>query len=139
LDTSGFAKPHVFEALVRRFDLVYFDLKLMDPLAHRVHAAVSNAPILDNLQQLSRSGVPFVIRVPLIPTITDTDENMSAMAEYLHGLPGLVRVDLLPYNQLAGAKYPMLNLVYPLRDLEKHPINFRPDWFVSKGIQVLCH
>ena len=139
LDTSGFAERHVFENLVRRFDLVYYDLKLMDRQAHRLHTGVSNGPILDNLQSLSRSGVPFVIRVPLIPTITDTDENQHAIADHLHTLPGLVRVDLLPYNQLAGAKYSMLGTVYPLHDLEKRPVNLRPDLFLNKGISVQCH
>ncbi|MBI5960313.1 MAG: radical SAM protein [Chloroflexi bacterium] len=139
LDTSGFAERHVFGDLVRRFDMVYFDLKLMDPQAHRTHTGVSNAPILNNLQILSQSGVPFVIRVPLIPTITDTDENQRAIADHVYSLPGLLRVDLLPYNQLAGAKYPMLGMVYALHDLEKHPVNLRPDLFLSKGIQVLCH
>jgi pyruvate formate lyase activating enzyme len=139
LDTSGFAASNVFNNLVQCFDLVYYDLKLIDPQAHRIHTGLSNAPILDNLQGLSRSGVPFVIRVPLIPTITDTDDNQRAIAEHLHALPGLVRVDLLPYNQLAGAKYPMLGIEYPLRDLEKRPVNLRPDLFLNKGIQVLCH
>ena len=139
LDTSGFADPHVFADLVRRFDLVYFDLKLMDSEAHRTHTGVPNAPILHNLQVLSQSGVPFVVRVPLIPTLTDTDENLRAIAGHLQGLPGLVRVDLLSHNRLAGAKYPMLGLVYPLRDLEKHPVNLRPDLLSDKGIPVLCH
>ncbi|MBN1965055.1 MAG: radical SAM protein [Anaerolineae bacterium] len=139
LDTSGFAERGVFADLVRRFDLVYYDLKLLDPQAHQRHTGVSNAPILANLQVLSDSGVPFVIRVPLIPTLTDTDENLRAIAEHVRGLPGLMRVDLLPYNQLAGAKYPMLGLAYPLQALEDRPVNRRPDLFTSRGIQVLCH
>lgn len=139
LDTSGFAASRVFEALVTRFDLVYFDLKVMDPAAHRKYAGISNELILNNLQVLSRSGIPFVIRVPLIPTITDTTENLRAMAEYLHPLDGLVRVDLLPYNQLAGAKYAMLGLTYGLHAQEKHPVNLQPELFTAKGINVLCH
>jgi pyruvate formate lyase activating enzyme len=139
LDTSGFAERAVFDDLVRRFDMVFFDLKLMDPEAHRTYAGVTNAPILANLQALSRSGVPYVIRVPLIPTLTDTDDNLAAIAAYVAGLPGLMRVDLLPYNPLAGAKYPMLGLEYPLRDLEQRAVNCRPDLFLSKGIQAICH
>ncbi|NDJ76965.1 MAG: radical SAM protein [Chloroflexi bacterium] len=139
LDTSGFADGPVFAQLVRRFDLVYFDLKLMDPVTHLAHTGVSNAPILDNLRRLSASRVPFVIRVPLVPTITDTNENLSAIARYLHGLPGLVRVDLLPYNPLAGAKYPMLGMAYPLHELEHRSVTLQPEIFSDKGIQVQCH
>ncbi len=36
---------------------------------------------------------------------TGLDGNLSAIAETVRDLPGVVRVDLLPYNKMAGAKY----------------------------------
>lgn len=136
LDTSGFAPPEVFTALVARCQLVYFDLKVMDNDIHRRVTGQLNTMILQNLRLLSQCGVPFVIRVPLIPTITDTDDNLTAIADFIQGLPGLLRVDLLPYNHLAGAKYPLLGMEYPLRALEQHAVNVRVDPFVERGIEV---
>jgi pyruvate formate lyase activating enzyme len=46
-----------------------------------------------------------VVRVPLVPGVTDTPENLGAIARLARVLPGLLRVDLLPYNRAAGAKY----------------------------------
>ena len=59
--------------------LVYFDLKLIDSVAHQAHTGVDNQPILRNLRVLNELGVPFVIRVPLIPGVTNTEANLSAL------------------------------------------------------------
>ena len=39
--------------------------------------------------------------MPLIPGITDTDENLAAISAFI----GSHRAELLPYNEMAGAKY----------------------------------
>lgn len=106
LDTSGYAGEPDFRRVVQRCDLVYYDLKLVDDAQHRRYTGRSNLPILHNLQVLHELGKPFVVRVPLVPGVTDTHENLSAIAGLVRGLPGLLRVDLLPYNRAAGAKYP---------------------------------
>ena len=108
LDTSGNAPENEFRRVVEKSDLVYFDLKLIDRAAHRIHTGVDNERILSNLQLLAKMNVPFVIRVPLIPGVTDTDQNLEAIARTAKELAGLIRVDLLPYNRAAGGKYSTL-------------------------------
>ena len=61
--------------------------------------------ILDNLGALAASGVPFLVRIPLVPGVTDTPANLNALAGLVPGVDGLVGVELLPYNRAAGAKY----------------------------------
>ena len=63
----------------------------------------------ENLAWLKDSGRPFVFRVPLIPGITDTDENLSAIARFAGDSP----VELLPYNVMAGAKYASVGRSFP--------------------------
>ncbi|MGA7856962.1 MAG: radical SAM protein, partial [Terracidiphilus sp.] len=72
LDTSGYASEGDFRLVVEKCDLVYFDLKLIDRAEHMRHTGVDNERILANLHVLSQMGVPFVIRVPLIPGVTAT-------------------------------------------------------------------
>jgi pyruvate formate lyase activating enzyme len=105
LDTSGFGGKDAFIALARRADLVFFDLKLIEPVAHRRWTGQDNAPILRNLALLAELGRPFVARVPLVPGVTDTSENLSAIASLVAANRMLVRVELLPYNRAAGGKY----------------------------------
>ena len=124
LDTSGYASEADFRRVAERSDLVFFDLKLIDSAAHRRYTGVDNAPILRNLRVMSALSVPFVIRVPLIPGVTDTDANLAAIADTVRGLPGLARVDLLPYNKAAGAKY------------ESVGMEFEPDYDETRELNV---
>jgi pyruvate formate lyase activating enzyme len=112
LDTSGYASEEDFRRAAERSNLIFFDLKLIDRAAHRRYTGVDNDPILHNLRAMSGMGLPFVIRVPLVPGVTDTDSNLTAIVDTVRGLPGLVRVDLLPYNKAAGAKYESVGMEF---------------------------
>ena len=136
LDTSGYGREQDFCMLLERVDLVYYDLKLMDRQAHRYYTGYSNQRILRNLQILSASKVPFVIRVPLVPRVTDTRDNLSAIARTAGTLPGLLYVNLLPYNRAAGAKYPAVGLEFHPEYDETRPVNIQTDCFDQLGIKV---
>lgn len=136
LDTSGYGRESDFRMLLERVDLVYYDLKLIDPRAHEFYTGVPNHKILHNLQRLSDSKVPFVVRVPLVPGVTDTCDNLSAIARTVQPLPGLLHVDLLPYNQAAGAKYRPLGMEFHADYDETNPVNIQTDCFDQLGIKV---
>ncbi len=112
IETSGYAPREDFLRVVKAMDLVIMDLKLMDDKLHRQYTGASNRLILSNLSALISLGKPFRIRVPLIPTISDTRENLAAIAERLVGASALEKVELMPYNQAAGAKYAGLGKAY---------------------------
>lgn len=112
IQTSGHADPKVYRKVVGAFDYVLQDIKLADPVLHKRHTGVDNRWILQNIDWLKQSGKAFVFRVPLIPGITDTPENLTAIAELVQDHP----VELMPYNPLAGAKYPMVGMQYPHPD-----------------------
>ena len=105
LDTSGYASEEELRQVANQCDLVLFDLKLMDAETHRRWTGVDNEPILRNLALLAKTETPVVVRVPLVPGVTDTDENLIAIARQVKTLPRPVRVELLPYNRAAGGKY----------------------------------
>ncbi len=136
VETCGYAAPAAFEQVLSRADLILYDIKLADPAMHRQFTGADNAPILQNLKLLKDSGKPFVARVPLIPGINDTPENIEATAALVQGASGLVRVELLRYNQVAGAKYPMLGIPYNPPFDEKQPPEIH-DVFTEKGIKLM--
>ena len=137
LDTCGFGSEMDFQKLLDRSDLIYFDLKLIDPAAHLHYTAQDNSPIFSNLKTLSRSEKPFVVRVPLVPGVTDTDENLNAIARTIAGLRGLERVDLLPYNRAAGSKYRCAGLEFRPDYDELRPVNINMTPFEHLGVKVL--
>ena len=104
LQTSGFAPTADFARALSLTDYVLFDLKIMDPKLHEKFCGADNRLIHENYRTLVQSGKPFVTRVPLIPTVTDTSENLEAIAAFVSSL-GVRYVEVLPYNQLAGSKY----------------------------------
>ena len=101
IETCGYASHDDFVRVVSLCDFVMMDLKLMDDNAHKEYTGVSNGRILENARYLMNSGIPHLFRTPLIPGITDTKENLSAIAEFVGNDP----IELLPYNTLAAAKY----------------------------------
>lgn len=111
LETCGFYRAaHLERRLLPLLDLVYFDLKLVDPARHRRRTGRGNRIILANLGRLARQHPHrLLVRVPLVPGITDDPENLRATARLLRGM-GLRRVALLPYNPLWIAKRADLGL-----------------------------
>ena len=110
IETSGYAEEGVFQDIITHMDLVYMDIKLADDSLHRKYTGVSNEKILRNLKLLQQSGIPCIVRTPLIPGITDTEENLTAIRDLIGNLPH----ELLPYNTMAGAKYPLFGMKFPL-------------------------
>ena len=113
IETSGACRWDVLGRLVNLADLTLYDLKLMDDAAHRRHTGASNRQILKNAGRLAGGNVR--IRVPLIPGITDTDENLRGIFRFMldAGLRHGVAV-LLPYNPSSAAKYEWLGRSFPL-------------------------
>lgn len=105
IETCGFFHYAAFEKRVLpHLNRIYFDLKLMDEAAHRRMTGQSNRPVLENLLRLKRdSTIPLMVRVPLVPQMTATPENIFAIGRFLreHGIKDIV---LLPYNPLWHAK-----------------------------------
>ena len=101
LETSGyFDYPTFREKILPHIDLIYYDMKIADPQAHRRYLGKSNQRILNNLKRLLKEkGVEVHPRVPLVPGITATRENLSAIVDRLCEA-GAKDVSLLPYNPM---------------------------------------
>jgi len=136
LDTAGYATADDFRLVAGKVDLIYFDLKLIDPNVHRKYAGVDGKGILSNLRLLTRIGTPFVVRVPLVPGVTDTDDNLAAIAETVTGLAGMIRVDLLPYNKAAGGKYAAAGMTFAVDYDESREVNANTAPFERLSIPV---
>lgn len=136
VETSGFANAHTFMKVCEAMDMVIMDVKIADPELHRRYTGVDNASILHNLELLKGMNKPFRIRVPLIPTVNDTLENMEATAGLLENAPMLEKVELMRYNKAAGAKYSGLDMEYnPDFPEQLEPAVIREP-FERRGIRV---
>lgn len=112
------------------------DVKIIDPVLHKKYTGVDNAPILRNLEILKGMNKTFRIRVPLIPTVNDTLENMEATAKLLEGAKMLEKVELMRYNKAAGAKYSGVGLEYRPDFPEQQEPHIYREPFEKRGIRV---
>lgn len=136
IETSGFAAEDTFLKLVEVMDMVIMDIKIVDPALHKKYTGVDNTPILRNLEILKRLNKLFRIRIPLIPTVNDTLENMEATAALLEDAEMLEKVELMRYNKAAGAKYSGVGMEYkPDFPEQQEPQIFREP-FEKRNIRV---
>jgi len=124
LETCGnFDWDRVEEKLLPYVDLVYVDIKLVDPELHKKYAGLDNSTILANIEKLlAQEGLDVLIRVPLVPEVTATTENLTAISEWLSD-HGVDRLALLPYNPLWLTK---------ARGLGKRLSYIHEDWMSQK-------
>ncbi len=104
VETCGlFSFKNFVEKIAPYCDQLYFDLKIFDVNSHKQYCGVSNSQILENLAQMAQAPflatMNFLPRVPLIPGITNSEENLTQIAGLLHKHQ-LSKVALLDYNPL---------------------------------------
>ena len=110
IETSGYTDKATFLKMLDAVDFVIMDIKLAESEAHEKYTGASNVKILENFKLLKASGKPYVIRTPLVPGVTDTEENLKKISEII----GDSDWERLPYNEFAPAKYKMLGMDFSL-------------------------
>jgi pyruvate formate lyase activating enzyme len=122
LDTCGYATRDALRSVLEHTDLVLYDLKLIDDEVHTEILGTSNHPILDNARFVASKGIPLIIRIPLVPGFTETEENIRAIARFIEDVgEGVTAIHLLPYHRFGLDKSQMLDLDYPLGELTPPP------------------
>lgn len=138
IETSGFAPLDAYQRVVRKLDLVLQDVKFPDLDGYRRWTKVDSTPIFRNLDWLKTSGVPFVARIPTMPGVNDTAAAKEGIARLLQGAPNLQRVELLPYNALAGSKYAKLGRRYEPGFDERQAPDLSTEVFARYGLVAVA-
>ncbi len=110
-------------------DLVMMDIKHMNSAKHRWATGVPNERILAAARNFALTDKPILFRIPVIPTVNDTQEEVSAIGAYVRELvelrnqhggdgDGTISLELLPFHRLAGDKYRSLDMDYRAKDLK---------------------
>lgn len=138
LDTCGYAPYEDFLRILPLVDCFLYDIKLIDDHTHMEYTGASNKLILNNLSELLRRKASVIIRVPLIPGITDTENNLSGIIDYFSPFR-LEHITLLPYNILAEGKWKRMGIENELKGLKTQSdshLNEIQQLFEKAGYQV---
>lgn len=120
IETCGYTRWETLSAILRHVDLVLYDLKHMDSAEHRRLTGVPNELILENLKRTAGMGINVHVRLPLIPGSNDSMENVRATAAFAASVPGVQRLDILPYHRLGEPKWDQLDRAYSLHGVRPH-------------------
>ena len=117
IETSGQVPESALKQVIPYTDYVLYDIKHMDPETHRRYTGHPNNLILSNAGIAAASGVEMLFRMPLVPDVNDSPQNIKETADFLRGLGDKnLRIELMPYHRLGIGKYESLSRPYHLPD-----------------------
>ena len=105
-----------FNELMKYTDLILLDIKEMDPKRHKDITGFDNSNILDMARYLSDIDKPVWIRHVLVPGLSDFDEDLKALGDFLSTLNNVKKAEILPYHTLGKFKWENLGIPYTLKD-----------------------
>jgi pyruvate formate lyase activating enzyme len=117
VDTAGNVPFRFFQRVFPVTDLFLYDIKCIDDDTHIKATGTSNRLILENIKRLSEAGAAVWVRIPVVPGVSNTVDNMVRTADLLQALHGIERVELLNFHRLGGGKYESLGKTYAAQDL----------------------
>ena len=112
IDTSGIAFKPGNTALIEKLDklmtltnLVMLDIKHIDPEKHKELTQQPNDGILAFAAYLNEKQIPMWIRHVVVPGITDDDEYLYKLGQFIGKFTNLKALDVLPYHTMGEKKY----------------------------------
>jgi pyruvate formate lyase activating enzyme len=131
VETTGFGPWNALSRLSEVTDLFLYDFKVADDDLHRRYTGVPNSRIIDNLKRLCAERDGIQVRVPCIPGINDSEEQIRNLVNAATAA-GARSIALLPYNSAAAAKYAWISRAYEPDGLE------RQDHSYMESLAAIC-
>ncbi len=94
IDSNGYLDRSGWESLLPVTDGVMLDIKSFDDAVHRELTGKENRKSLRSAQLLHEAGKLYELRFLLVPGVTDGDDELDGLIDFVAGLGGDVRVRL---------------------------------------------
>jgi len=98
-------------------DLFLYDLKIINNHIHKKYTGVSNKNILKNLETLHKNKKDIILRFTIINGITNTEENLRDITNFVSKLNRINEIDLLPFHNVKE-KYQRVGKEYKLKNFQ---------------------
>lgn len=139
VDTSGYILSDKVKEALEYVDLVLLDIKCIDPKTHKELTLVELAPVLEFAEYLKSINKKVWIRHVIVPGITDNDEFLNKLADYVKTMDNVEKVELLPYHTLGEYKWEKIGEHYSLKGvppLSKERLENAREIFKKRGLAV---
>ena len=108
VDTAGHIPWESFKKILPYTDIFLYDIKAMNDEMHREYTGVTNKLILENLTKLLTSNVCVWVRIPVIPGVNDTEQEIKSINDFFESYGYPEKIELLPYHAMGEHKYASL-------------------------------
>ena len=114
LDTSGMvALTDKIKKVINLTDIFLLDIKSINDETCKWLTGMSNKLELEFAKYINERGKRIWIRQVLVPGITDKEEDLIKLKEFLDRL-NIEKIDILPYHTLGKSKWEKLGIQYEL-------------------------
>lgn len=117
IDTAGYGNGD-YDEILKYTDLVLFDIKHFTKEGYKDVTYMDIDKSLEFLEAMERNNTKKWIRHVVVPGLTDGEDHIKALGEYIKTISNVEKVELLPYHLLGSNKYEILNIPYPLKGVE---------------------
>ena len=118
IDTSGMVTiTDDVKKVLSLTDLVLLDIKHIDSDKCLELVGQPNKLELEFAKYLNEKNIPVWIRQVLVPGITDDEEDLLKLKEFLSDLNNVKKIELLPYHSMGKYKWQNLGQQYLLEDV----------------------
>lgn len=118
IDTSGnFSLTDKIKKIIDLADLFLLDIKCINDDICKDLVGVSNKLELEFAKYLSQINKDVWIRQVLVPGITDHEDDLLKLKEFLSSLNNVKKVEILAYHDLGKFKWENLGCNYELEDV----------------------
>ena len=122
IESCMHCSPDVWKQFFPLIDKFIVDLKCMDSNQHKAFTGMDNHMILENFRILAENKEDILVRIPMIPGMTATHENVAAISSFVYSIRKTIPVELINYNPLAPGKYRIMGKQYCL-DSDCNPLS----------------
>ncbi|MEY8297360.1 MAG: glycyl-radical enzyme activating protein [Emergencia timonensis] len=136
VESCGYGDFEKFKMALPYIDAMFMDIKHIDTAVHKELTGAGNALILNNIKKISEYGIPLTIRTPIVPGMTDREENIAGIAKFVAELPTAKEYELLAYHSFGESKYKALGRKYLLEGTET-PSDEKMRELVKAGNRIL--
>ena len=105
VDTAGHVPFEYFERILPYTDLFLYDVKCLDSETHKRYTGAENERILENLKRILEVRASVWVRIPIIPSVNDSEEEMRKIKALLDSFGAPEKIELLPYHAMGEHKY----------------------------------
>jgi len=115
IESCLFCERDTLSGMIDYIDHFIVDIKIFDEETHLRYTGKSNKIIKENFRFLADSRKTITVRIPMIENITNTEENINSISEFVNSArPGTV-IEKIEYNPLAGNNYSRLGIPFLLK------------------------